>query len=115
MSENQIELISLVIAWIGMGFLSVLAIIVLLRIGSGKLIVRGMVCDLNTGEVSPGRIQTLVLTIGYAGYLLLNLKAGAPHFPPITTMGLALLFGSHAGYLGLKGYSHQQHAKQASR
>ena len=73
------------------------------KLVNGDIDTQKILDNKETGEVSPERIQALVITVGVAGYLLATAAIESAGFPPIPDAVLVVLFGSHAGYLGLKG------------
>ena len=75
------------------------------KLANGDIDTQKTLENKETGEVSPERIQALVMTLGVAGYLLATAAVEPTRFPPIPDAVLVVLFGSHAGYLGLKGKS----------
>ena len=56
-----------------------------------------------TKELSPERVQALVITVGVAFYVVGGISSTKPYFPEVPQEVIVLLFGSQLGYLGLKG------------
>ncbi len=85
-----------------------LALLVGYQMLTGKINMSGLFDDKLTHELSPGRVQLLVLTLAGAGYYLL-LVAQQPldgSLPPVPEEVLLLVGGSNLVYLGAKARSH---------
>lgn len=97
--------------------LATLAAIVVYQIVTGKINTRGLLND-EHGAFSPGRLQLLLATLAGASYVfsqvMESIALGAGKFPDLDPKWLLGLFGSHALYLGGKGYSLYQTAVSQS-
>ena len=86
------------------GFLlGALFLLLAFKLVNGDINAQKLLDNKETGAVSPERVQALVITVGVAGYLLATAAIEPVHFSAIPDAVLAVLFGSQAGYLGLKG------------
>jgi|SRR5215831_9591640 len=76
---------------------------------TGRINTRGLLFGRSaTGQsgFSPARLQVLLLTLGTAFYVLSGtISAGTPRLPDIDARMLEILGGTHAIFLGSKGYS----------
>ena len=86
-------------------FLSAFGLYLLFRIVTGEINLFGLITDKRTNEISPSRIQSLILTFAAIGVLLSEL-------PALTGTGIdlaAMVFGgSQAVYLFTKSESFQK-------
>ena len=73
----------------------------------GEINTDGMLSDKTTGQLSQGRLQLLLVTIGGATFYLFEiLSAGeSGAMPPVPEVLLWTVGASNAGYLGGKVYS----------
>lgn len=85
--------------------LGAFCLIIAYQMLTGRINTRGMLSDKKTGGLSPGRIQVLVFTVGFALYFVSQLSENPSRLPEVPEEILLLLFGSNAGYLGFKGKS----------
>jgi len=58
-----------------------------------------------TSQSSAGRAQCFLVTIGVAGYYVLEVIQNPHQFPQIPSTVVGLLAASHAGYLGSKAHA----------
>lgn len=74
---------------------------------SGDINTTGLFSDKVTGDLSPGRLQLVLVTIGGAAYYLVEVLAFSDpgRLPPAPEPLLWVASGSNAGYLGGKWYS----------
>ena len=68
---------------------------------TGRINTKGLLGD-ESRAVSAGRVQMLFLTLGTAGYLLVQIRADPTQFPTLPNELVLGLTGSHGVYLGLK-------------
>ena len=86
-------------------FLGVLAAIVMYRLLTGAINVRGMLRSKNPrgkAVYSPERVQLLVITIAAALYLIGAVISSGKEFPTLPNEFAFALLGSHGIYLGGK-------------
>jgi len=85
-------------------FLVGLLLVVGFRLLTGKINTRGLIRDKITGQLSPGRIQLLIMTIGGAAYYGFQIVSQTPPygFPELPPEVLYLVGGSNAAYLAGK-------------
>ena len=73
----------------------------------GEINMNGVLSDKTTGQLSPGRLQLVLVTIGGATYYLLAIlttgESGA--MPPVPEVLLWVVGASNAGYLAGKVHS----------
>lgn len=72
---------------------------------NGRIRVRGLLCDKQTGALSPGRLQLLMLTLVGAGTYLGSIDAPSGALPEVPTELLALVGSSNLLYLTGKSRS----------
>ncbi|MBL6934442.1 MAG: hypothetical protein ISR48_03440 [Alphaproteobacteria bacterium] len=89
--------------------IAALAAIVVFKMLSGGINTKGLLCDKQTGTVSPARVQLLLFTVmGAVAYLTQTVgqvQAGGHGFPEVPPELLWLVGGSQALYLGGKSYT----------
>jgi hypothetical protein len=86
-------------------FLVGIILVICYQLLTGRINTRKMLFDKNTGAMSPGRIQLLVLTLAGAVYFAIRLNAvdhATGIMPRIPKVLVLLAVGSHATYLGGK-------------
>ncbi len=85
-----------------------LALVVAYKMLTGRINMQGLFDDKVTHELSPGRVQLLVLTLVGAAYYLLLVAQQPPDgsLPPVPEEVLLLVGGSNLVYLGAKARSH---------
>jgi len=85
--------------------LSAFGLLLLFRMAAGEINLFGLITDKRTGEISPARIQSLILTFAAVGILMAEL-------PTLTGTGLdlaAMVFGgSQVLYLYTKSESYRK-------
>lgn len=79
------------------------AVVVAYKILTGGIDTDDLLSNKETKELSPERVQALVITIGVAFYVVEGISSTAPYFPEVPEEVFVLLFASQVGYLGLKG------------
>lgn len=102
--QNLIPLVRLELTLI----LGGLALVVVYKLLTGAINMRGLLDDKKSHTLSPERVQLLVFTVMGAGYYLLLAIQQAPSgkLPDIPGEALLLVGGSQAVYLGGKTWSH---------
>jgi len=84
--------------------LNAFALVVVYRILTGGINTAGLLLDKETRQLSAARVQSLMISLGVAGYVSSATFAGSSDMlPDIPDSVLVLLFGSQAAYLGAKG------------
>ncbi len=88
--------------------LGLLALVVVYKLLTGAINMRGLLDDKKTHALSPGRVQLLISTVTGAGYYLLLAIERAPDgkLPDLPEETLLLVGGSQLVYLGGKTWSH---------
>lgn len=85
--------------WNLLAFIAVLALTIAIQLLTGKINMRGLLRDRRDGQLSPGRIQLLVVTLtGSLSYFAqaIHAQGGLPAPSPELLLALG---GSHALYL----------------
>jgi hypothetical protein len=88
--------------------LGLLALVVVYKILTGAINMRGLLDDKKTHALSPERVQLLVFTVMGAGYYLMLAIEQAPNgrLPDFPGEALLLVGGSQVVYLGGKARAH---------
>lgn len=74
------------------------------RILRGDISTQGLLLDKKiSGQLSAARVQGLVVVLSVALYILVEIASDPTVLPEVPAEMLLLLFGSQAGYLGVKG------------
>lgn len=97
-----IKLLSDILLFESWALLGGFALVIGYQMLTGRINMKGLLLDKKTKMFSPGRIQLLVFTIGFAMYFLSNISMQDPYFPEIPEEVLWLLGASQSGYLGFK-------------
>ena len=73
----------------------------------GEINMNGVLSDKTTGQLSPGRLQLLLITIGGATYYLFAILATGESgsMPPVPEVLLWVVGASNAGYLAGRVHS----------
>ncbi len=79
-----------------------LLLLVLYQLLTGRINTTRMLCDKETKQLSPGRVQLLMLTLIGALYYLLHVAQAPTRLPDIPQELLLLLGASNTLYLGGK-------------
>jgi hypothetical protein len=94
------------------GFLlAALMAVVAYQFLTGRIITRGLLSEktqAGIGPVSPSRVQLLLFTLAFAGYVLGQVVHSCavddrPKFPTVDAKWVLILAGSHSIFLGAKG------------
>jgi len=103
--QESFELLAQFIRIETMLILPAIGLLLFFKIATGEINLFGLITDKRTGEISPARIQSLILTFSAAGFLLL----GIPRLTgTISDLAPMVFGGSQAIYLYSKYESYRR-------
>jgi hypothetical protein len=104
-SVAQTSMVTEAASWVVLGFLALMALLVIYYIYTGKINLSRLISE-PTGDASMSRFQLLIFTFVIAASLFLIVASGkpTPAFPSVIPQGVLILLGiSSSSYLVSKG------------